>query len=55
MATDIQDVGGIDRMIHEPARLMVVALLASVEEADRYLDTIQRRTRETGSGASTLP
>ena len=38
MGTDIQDVGGIDRTIHEPARLMVVALLAGVEEADfKYL------------------
>ena len=38
MGTDIQEVGGIDRTIHEPARLMVVALLAGVEEADfKYL------------------
>jgi DNA-binding MarR family transcriptional regulator len=38
VATDIQEVGGIDRLIHEPARLMVIALLASVEEADfKYL------------------
>lgn len=34
----IQDLAAIDRIIHEPARLMVVALLAAVEEADfRYL------------------
>jgi DNA-binding transcriptional ArsR family regulator len=38
MPTDIQGVGAINRMIHEPARLMVVALLAGVEEADfKYL------------------
>jgi DNA-binding transcriptional ArsR family regulator len=38
MGTDIREVGGIDRTIHEPARLMVVALLAGVEEADfKYL------------------
>jgi anti-anti-sigma factor len=30
-------------------------IFASVEEADRYLDTMQRRTREAGSGAATLP
>ncbi len=29
-------------------------VFASVEEADRYLDLMQRRTRETGSAASTL-
>lgn len=34
----IQRLSQIDRVIHEPARLMIVALLASVEEADfQYL------------------
>jgi DNA-binding transcriptional ArsR family regulator len=34
----IQRLAGIDRVIHEPARLMIVALLASVKEADfQYL------------------
>jgi DNA-binding transcriptional ArsR family regulator len=38
MTTGIQRLGEIDRMIHEPARLMVVALLAAVKEADfQYL------------------
>ena len=30
-------------------------IFASVEEADQYLDTIQRRVREEGSGTATLP
>ncbi len=29
-------------------------VFASIEEADRYLDAIQRRTRETGSATSSL-
>ena len=38
MSTRIQRLGEVDRVIHEPARLMVVALLAAVKEADfQYL------------------
>jgi DNA-binding transcriptional ArsR family regulator len=38
MSTKIQRVGEVDRTIHEPARLMVVALLSAVKEADfQYL------------------
>jgi len=38
MSPDIQKLGEVDRMIHEPARLMVVALLSAVKEADfQYL------------------
>ena len=38
MSTKIQRLAEIDRIIHEPARLMIVALLAAVEEADfQYL------------------
>ncbi|MEX2304239.1 MAG: transcriptional regulator [Bryobacterales bacterium] len=38
MNARIQRLAGIDRTIHEPARLMVVALLAAVTEADfQYL------------------
>lgn len=40
---DIADVAGIDRVIHEPARLIVVAILYVVDKADFvYL------VRETG-------
>jgi len=36
--SSIQRLGDVDRIIHEPARLMVVALLSKVKEADfRYL------------------
>ena len=38
MSAKIQELAGIDRIIHEPARLMIVALLAAVVEADfQYL------------------
>ncbi len=38
MSENIQQLAEIDRIIHEPARLMIVALLAAVEEADfQYL------------------
>jgi len=38
MSAKIQRLAEIDRIIHEPARLMIVALLAAVEEADfQYL------------------
>lgn len=38
MSAEIQRLGDVDRIIHEPARLMVVALLAAVKEADfQYL------------------
>jgi DNA-binding transcriptional ArsR family regulator len=38
MSAKIQRLAKVDRIIHEPARLMVVALLAAVKEADfQYL------------------
>lgn len=38
MTTKIQRLADVDRLIHEPARLMIVAVLDSVEEADfQYL------------------
>jgi DNA-binding transcriptional ArsR family regulator len=38
MAKAIQQLAAIDRIIHEPARLMIVSLLDAVEEADfQYL------------------
>jgi DNA-binding transcriptional ArsR family regulator len=37
-SSKIQQLAGIDRVIHEPARLMIIALLAAVKEADfQYL------------------
>jgi DNA-binding transcriptional ArsR family regulator len=38
MSAKIQRLAEVDRVIHEPSRLMVVALLAAVQEADfQYL------------------
>jgi DNA-binding transcriptional ArsR family regulator len=38
MTSKIRKLAGVDRTIHEPARLMVVSLLAAVKEADfQYL------------------
>jgi DNA-binding transcriptional ArsR family regulator len=38
MSDAIQNLASIDRIIHEPGRLMIVALLNAVEEADfQYL------------------
>jgi len=38
MSAKIQRLAEVDRVIHEPSRLMVVALLAAVKEADfQYL------------------
>lgn len=43
MAEDFRSLGDVDRVIHEPARLIIVAILYSVESADfLYL------LRETG-------
>jgi DNA-binding transcriptional ArsR family regulator len=46
MSAKIQRLAEIDRIIHEPARLMVVALLAAVKEADfQYLHQSTRLTK----------
>lgn len=34
MAGDLRDVVSVDRVLHEPARLVLVALLYPVEDAD---------------------
>jgi len=34
MAVDLRDVVGVDRVLHEPARLVLVALLYPLEDAD---------------------
>ena len=46
MNAKIQRLAEIDRVIHEPARLMIVALLAAVKEADfQYLHTTTELTK----------
>lgn len=43
MTDDLRELANVDRIIHEPARLLIVAMLSSVESADfTYL------LRETG-------
>ncbi len=34
MSHDLRDLARVDRLIHEPARLMIVAILNAVESAD---------------------
>lgn len=34
MAADLRGIAGVDRLIHEPARLLILAVLQTVEEAD---------------------
>lgn len=46
----LQPLAEIDRVIHEPARLMILAYLAAVESADFLF--IQRQTGLTGGNLS---
>jgi DNA-binding transcriptional ArsR family regulator len=49
MKPDVRSIAELDRVIHEPGRLMIVALLSAVEEADfLYLQ------HETGLNKGTL-
>ena len=49
-AGDLQRILEVDRLIHEPARLLIVALLASVREADFLF--LQRETGLTKGNLS---
>jgi DNA-binding transcriptional ArsR family regulator len=49
-AEDLQRILEVDRLIHEPARLLIVALLASVREADFVF--LQRETGLTKGNLS---
>ncbi|HLE51511.1 MAG: ArsR family transcriptional regulator [Chloroflexi bacterium RBG_16_58_14] len=49
MSHDIQSLAGVNRLVHEPARLMIIAILSAVESADfLYLQ------RETGLSRGNL-
>ena len=50
MSAKIRRLGEIDRTIHEPSRLMVVALLAAVKEADFHF--LQKSTGLTKGNLS---
>jgi DNA-binding transcriptional ArsR family regulator len=46
MSVRFQRLAEIDRTIHEPARLMIVSILSSVEEADfQYLRQLTQLTK----------
>ncbi len=34
MSSDLRSFAGVDRLLHEPARTLIVAILAAVESAD---------------------
>jgi DNA-binding MarR family transcriptional regulator len=50
MSADLRDLASVDRLIHEPARLMIVAILYSVESADFLY--LQRETDLTKGNLS---
>lgn len=65
MSAKFQRLADIDRTIHEPARLMIIAILSSVDEADfQYLHQVTNLTKGNlsvhlskleGAGYMTLP
>lgn len=50
MSTDLQAVTALDRLIHEPARLLIVTILSSVASADFLF--LQRETGLTKGNLS---
>jgi DNA-binding MarR family transcriptional regulator len=50
MADDLRSLVDVDRIIHEPARLMIVAILSAVESADFLY--LQRETSLTKGNLS---
>lgn len=50
MNNDLRSLGDVDRIIHEPARLMVMMILSSVESADFLF--LQRETELTKGNLS---
>jgi len=47
---DVRQINGVDRVIHEPARLMIVSLLSALEEADFVF--LQRESQLTRGNLS---
>ena len=50
MKGDVRQLNGVDRVIHEPARLMIVSLLYALEEADFVF--LQRESQLTRGNLS---
>lgn len=55
LKTDLQPVHELDRVIHEPARLLILAVLSKVEEADfKFLGMATGLTKGNLSRQATL-
>jgi DNA-binding transcriptional ArsR family regulator len=50
MSSDLHGIGDLDRIIHEPARLLIVTILSNVERADFLF--LQRETKLTKGNLS---
>lgn len=50
MKNDLRQISGVDRVIHEPARLVIVSLLYTLEEADFVF--LQRESQLTRGNLS---
>ena len=50
MSNELHGLGDLDRLIHEPARLLIVTILSSVEKADFLF--LQRETKLTKGNLS---
>jgi DNA-binding MarR family transcriptional regulator len=50
MGSELHGLGDLDRLIHEPARLLIVTILSSVEKADFLF--LQRETKLTKGNLS---
>jgi len=51
MRADLEDLLTLDRLVHEPARLVILTLLAEVEEAEfRFLEKLSGLTKGNLSG-----
>ncbi len=50
MSTDLRSLAGVDRLIHEPSRTVILAILSAVESADFLY--LQRETGQTKGNLS---
>ncbi|MGO8791153.1 MAG: transcriptional regulator [Terriglobia bacterium] len=51
MRADLEDLLTLDRLVHEPARLVILTVLAEVEEAEfRFLEKVSGLTKGNLSG-----
>lgn len=50
MSSDLRSLAGVDRLIHEPSRTVILAILSAVESADFLY--LQRETGQTKGNLS---